>query len=304
MVKANAYGHGVREIAECLKNEDVTLGVATLDEAIALRRVWEGQILIVEPQRQIDLIKNGNFLFAVDELSAFEEVIQHDLTTNCYIKINTGMNRFGIKYDDRVLKKFARLAKKHHVRGLMTHFSNLEDEKFSKLQYDRFQKVKKMFPKDIVVSFGGSMVVESGFECDEVRVGLGFYGYGQRVLLPIMEIKSEVLKVLSLCEGEGLGYGNAFVAKNKTKIAVVGLGYGDGIRRDLSGFFVLVNGKRCRIVGNICMDCLFVDVTSVFCQQGDEVCFEDADKVSDFLKTIPYEVLTACSHIRCAVCIY
>lgn len=304
MVKADAYGHCVKTIAKVLKNEDVCLGVATVEEGVRLREFWKKDILVVEPVSHFEGVKKHKLLFAVDNLSSLYRAIIEKLNENCYIKINTGMNRFGVKYSDKVLGKMAGLAKKHKIRGLMTHFSCLDDEKFTLLQMERFEKVKKKFPANVSVSFGGSQVVTDGrLSYDELRVGIGFYGYGEENLMPIMSLKSQVLKVLELKAGESLGYDNAFVAEKKTRIAVVGVGYGDGIDRRLSGFHVYINGTPCEIVGKICMDCLFVRVDGR-CREKDEVVFENASVTAKHLGTISYEVLTRYSAFRGEVVVY
>jgi len=297
MVKANAYGHGLKEIANILKCENLKLGVATIDEALFLRKYYKGKILIVEPLKDFDKVKG--FEFCVDDLESFKEVINLGLDKKCYIKINIGMNRFGIKYDDvKTLKKVAMMAKKHNVKGLMTHFSYLDNEDYTQVQYNRFCKVRKFFPQDIKVSFGGSNVITKDFCFNECRVGIGFYGYENENVKPILTLKSSILRILELKDGEELGYGNRFISQGKTKVGVVAIGYGDGIIRALKDFYVYINGQKCDIIGNICMDCLFVDVTNTKAKVGDEVVFERADLTANHLNTISYEVLTNFSNVR------
>ena len=297
MVKANAYGHGLKEIAHILRCEKVKLGVATIREAKVLRKYFKGEILIVEPIKFFDEI--CDFQFVVDDYASVNEVVKRGLTEKCYIKINTGMNRFGFKYDDlKTLKKIAKQTNKIKFKGLLTHFSCLDNEEITAIQYQRFCKIRKLFSKNLSVSFGGSNVIDKNFEFDECRVGIGFYGYECENLKPIMEIKSNILKIVTLKDGEGLGYGNSFISQGKSKIGVVGLGYGDGIRRALKGFYVYVKGQRCDILGNICMDCFFVNLTDVEAKVGDEVCLENAEQTANYLNTISYEVLTAYSNLR------
>ena len=119
-----------------------------------------------------------------------------------------------------------------------------------------------------------------------------------------MSIKSQILGIKILQRGDELGYSSGYIADKMKQIAVIGVGYGDGIRRDLKGFYVLVNGRKCKIIGNICMDCLFADVTGVLCQAGDEVSFERADNMARYLGTISYEVLTSISNFRSEYVIY
>ncbi len=295
MVKANAYGHGLEEIAGLLKEENVKLGVANIDEAERVGRVFDGEILIVEPVCCFEKLKK-NHEFVVENIEQLKKVKKMNLLSNCYLKINTGMNRFGFDYNDvKNLKKASRLVKNCEYKGLMTHFSCLEDEMFSHLQYERFCKVRVLFG-DAKSSFGGSGAVK--FDADEYRVGIGFYGFEDKNVEPILEVRGEILKVFQLRKGETLGYNNVFVANEKMQVAVVSLGYGDGLRRDLRGFYVKFKGQNCQIIGNVCMDCLFIDVTEKGAKKGDFVCLERADLVAEKLKTISYEVLTSYSCLR------
>lgn len=298
MVKANAYGHSLEHIVPLLSKCDVKLGVATIDEAKKLRKIWTGKILVVEPIKSLKNLPE-NVEFCVEDFDVFVDVCKQNLQKKCYIKINSGMNRFGIKFDDsKLIKKFAKHAKKHGVKGLMTHFSYLDNKDLTQAQYNRFVKVKRFFNDNISVSFGGSNVCLYNFDYTELRVGIGFYGYENGCVQPIMKVKSQILRVIELNSGDEVGYSSGYVAAHKIKVAVVGLGYGDGIRRDLTGFYVYINGNKCQIIGNICMDCFFVDVTNIICHEGDEVLFERADVAAKHLKTISYEVLTSFSSLR------
>ena len=257
----------------------------------------KGKILIVEPLKNFDKVQG--FDFVVENLEAFNEVVKLGLSENCYLKINTGMNRFGFRYDDfKSLKKVAKIAKKSKIKGLMTHFSYLDDEEYTLLQYQRFCKVRKLFPKNINISFGGSNVISKDFCFNECRIGIGFYGYERGEVEPILSLKSSILRIIELKDGEELGYSNKYISQGKTKVGVVGIGYGDGLSRALKDFYVYVNGQRCDIIGNICMDCLFINVSEVEANAGDEVVFERADLTANHLNTISYEVLTNLSRVR------
>ncbi len=304
MVKADAYGHSVEKIVPLLSKFNVKLGVATLDEAIKLNEVWKGEILVVEPLKKFNNLPE-NVEFCIEDYCSFVEVQRLSLQNRCYIKINSGMNRFGIKCDEiKTLKKIAKVSKKKGIKGLMTHFSYLEDKETTFCQYEKFLKVRKFFASDIDISFGGSNTCLYNFDHTELRVGIGFYGYENNNVQPIVKVKSQVLRILDVKSGDKVGYSSGYVATGKQRIAVIGIGYGDGFRRDLKGFYVLINGHKCRIVGNVCMDCCFADATNVICSEGDEVLLERADVTAEYLKTISYEVLTGYSNLRADYQIY
>ena len=305
MVKANAYGHGVSEIAKILDDYDVQLGVATWDEAISLRLVWRKEILIVQPIDNLTKIEKSDFNFVLDNFDNVREAKERGLLSRCYLKIDCGMNRFGLKeYDIKTLKKISKFLKKENFLGILSHFPFLENEKITQVQYDSFLRIRKLFGKNVKISFGGSGVLKTNLDYDECRVGISFYGYGDEKVEPIMQLKSYVIKIKSLQNGEKLGYDCRYVADRDRRIAIVSVGYGDGIRRDLTGYNVKINGHDCQIVGNICMDCLFVDITGKFCQEGDEVVFYNASQTSKYLNTIPYEVLTGYSNFRGETIVY
>jgi alanine racemase len=140
---------------------------------------------------------------------------------------------------------------------------------------------------------------------DAVRLGIGIYGYGnfdgyQDVLKPALELKSQISVIKLVGKGETIGYGRTYEAKDVMKIAVLPIGYFDGISRNLSNNGdVLVAGKRAKIVGRICMNSMMVDVTGIKCAVGDEVILIGtqgndkiwADEIAEKIGTIPHEVL-------------
>ena len=296
MVKADAYGHGIKNIVSVLKKEDVCLGVATLEEGQRLRKIWKKDILVAEPTKDVEHIACENFLFCVDDFETLKKCKRVGILNRCYLKIDVGMNRFGVPCENvKLLKKMARLLKKEEFKGLMTHFPSLSDEEQTKEHYKKFCKIRKWF-KGSKACFGGSFVCNYDFEYDELRIGIGFYGYGHENLKPIMQVESEILKVIRLKKGEKLGYDGAFIADNDTDVGVVGIGYGDGVDRGLTNFDIRVNGVKCQIVGKICMDCMFVDLSRTTAEIVDIL--TDVEDMSKTLQTIPYEVLTRLTALR------
>ena len=299
MIKANAYGRGISEIVEILKDEDVKLGVATIDEAKDLRKIWHKEILIVEPVSDFSQLED--FQFVVDSIEGLKTAQFLGLNKNCYLKINIGMNRFGISLNDRkLLKKIAKIEKKEQIRGILTHFPSLEKEEETKRQYKNFLKIRKIFGDlNLSISFGGTDCYKYDFACDEHRVGIGFYGYGMDNVKPIMSLESQIIKIFELKKGERLGYDGAFEAKYNMKIGIVGIGYGDGIDKKLTGAKVKINDSYCEILGKICMDCFFVDLTNAKAKVGEvATIFDDASYFAEYLNTIPYEILTRCTSVR------
>ena len=133
-----------------------------------------------------------------------------------------------------------------------------------------------------------------------VRVGYYLYGYGMRGLKPVMKIQGKVIKIIDCKKGEYVGYGNKSKLISDKKIAMVPIGYADGVMRRLSNNYnVKINNMPCKIVGNICMDMCMVDISNVTCNVGDNVILMDnALQIAKLVDTSPYEVLTSFNMLR------
>ena len=149
------------------------------------------------------------------------------------------------------------------------------------------------------ICFGGSGIFDYDFNFDILRLGIGLYGYGNKNLKPVMSIKSYVCKIFYAKKGEFVGYGKKYRVAKDGFFAVVPVGYGDGLRRNLSGkFCVKIGGKIFRAVGNICMDAFFVKIDETV-RVGDEVeIMENAQNFAKKCGTISYEILTGFSNFR------
>lgn len=295
MVKANAYGLGMKEICEFLKNKVDFFGVASYDEAVKVRELINTPILIATTQRDIQKCKEHGFHFIVDNFLDLELSKQCEALNLVHIKLNTGMNRYGFDCEDKhVIKKLKLALKNQKIAGICTHFYNLSDKKTTKKQYLKFRKIKKFLNVDCITHFGGSGVINYDFDYDMIRVGIGIYQNPNQVL----RIYSHIEKINTYSRGE-LGYEGKFKITKDTKIAILPIGYADGLLRSFSGLSVKINGKDCKIVGQICMDCCFVDVTKINCKVGDKVSvLPDLKKASLHTKLTEYEILTGFSKIR------
>ena len=289
VVKANAYGHGAVETAKALNAVGVcSFAVATIDEGIALR--WEGicgKILILgytDPERAEEL-KKCELCQTIISLPYADALKRREQGLQAEVKIDTGMHRQGVRWDQfRDLKRLF-LDPAFHICGMYTHFcaadsQEVQDILFTKEQIGRFEEVVKYLrseqipipPLHMQSSYGLANYPE--LVCDYARIGILLYGSLSsdrdevRVEIPVkpvMEIKARVTSVRELWEGEEAGYGRAFQAERKTKLACISVGYADGLPRALScgKGEVLVHGKRVPLVGRICMDQALIDVTEI-----------------------------------------
>lgn len=303
MVKANAYGHGIKEIVNILKGRVGAFGVVNIEEALKVREVDKSTpVIIFSECDNIELALKNNVSLSIISIKSLKNIIK--ISKKCKIKpklhlnINTGMNRFGIKTHEDFYKIISILRKNQiQLKGLFTHFSSLTtDENYTIKQREILQSFIDLLPQDfkpiIHVGGGNSLLKEKGFEM--YRVGMFLYGYGHSGLLPVMSIRSKIIALQDVKKSEHVGYMASFTATQDMRVAVVPLGYDDGVKRGLSNnFCVKVRGEICRNVGKICMDCFMIDVSNVKAKIGDEVeVLWNASEWCDFLNTTEYEILT------------
>ena len=331
VVKADAYGHGALEIARRLVELGVDyFAVATLDEAIELRCggiTTPILILGYTPPECAKMLADNDItqcVYSPEYADSLESYLQKTGSKiKIHIKLDSGMGRIGFScFDaDRTIKEVLSVASEScfDVEGIFTHFAVADGgekgKEYTKAQYERFISVVNSL-QSLGVSFkirhcanSATVIDYPEMALDMVRLGIALYGLmpsSETVkvlsLKPAMTFKSIITAVKNLEIGRSVGYGCNFTAKTTRKIATVAAGYADGFERHNTGSFVLVNGKRANIVGNICMDQFMIDVTDIDCSMGDEVIlFGDAegqlsaDTVAEKCKTISYEIVCAVS---------
>ena len=323
VVKADAYGHGV-DVAELLQDEGVPyLGVAFLDEAIALR------------QKGID--RCDLFILGHTGEDQIPELVEWDVTPGVYqyefakalsdycvangsvhpvhIKVDTGMGRIGFRWDEAAeeIEKVAALPG-IRIEGLYTHFATADaaDKDFTHLQLTRYaQVVKALSDKGIEIPLKHVENSAAIIDFDKtvfnmVRPGIILYGHypsdevkkDKLALKPVMSFKTKIVHIKTIHEGDSVSYGRRFIAERDRRIATLPVGYADGYTRMLSGkgAEVLINGKRAPVVGNICMDQCMVDITDlegVSLYDEVELFGENlpAEELAEKLETISYELL-------------
>ncbi len=321
VIKANAYGHGIKEIAKFFVNrlKVKTLGIARVNEGIFLRKsgIKFTSLIILGGfgKGEIDDIVKYNLepaVFSIDEIYKLGNIAEkNNKKINVHLKINTGMNRLGVKPQEaldliKCIKKFKNLK----LKSVYSHLANadINNDNLTLKQYNLLLSLKDKL-KDVFFHLANSAaILKYPFTYfDAVRPGIMLYGsfmdkkikekYG---LKPVMTLKSRIINIIDLKKGDRVSYGGLYKAKNNEKIAIIGIGYGDGLRRELSNnWYVLIKGKKAKIVGRICMDLTAIKVTSDV-KIGDEVLILGKDKYGEIsaedmaekLNTISYEVFT------------
>jgi len=324
-VKANAYGHGMMEIARLLQEEGVDfLGVAHPHEGVQLRDAGvEAPILVLSSffPEEAEYIVSYNLHQSVESLALCRvlDKVAKQLGKKAFIHINvdTGMGRLGVLPEE--LPKFLAEAselKNVEICGLYTHFSSAEsDEDFTLAQLSLFNELLNTLsaqgyrPPLIHAANSAATVRFPQTHFDMVRVGLLIYGIspirGQPLPLPLrpaLSLHTKILSLRHLPEGTSISYNHTYTLKRSSIIATVPIGYGDGYIVQYSNkAHVLVRGKRCPVIGRICMDLLLIDVTDVegvqigdtvtlIGKQGDERI--SVEELAHLIDITPHQVTT------------
>ena len=305
MVKANGYGHNAVAVAQILSNYVDYFGVNNIDEAIELRQNGiKNNILVVGVFEKEDIANAYDYdiELTVDNAFRLDEIIESNLAIKVHIAVNTGMNRLGFCVNDISDVVFRCKNSNVILVGIFTHFATADmDKEYFDYQIKSFnQALSLLDTKGIIIHASNtSGLSDKRVHYDMVRIGIGLYGYGNKNLLPVMKVKSKVVAIHKISKGERVGYSNGYIADEDCYIAVVPLGYADGINRHIARrVYVRINGKLYLVASNICMDMFMVKVDKDVKLFDEVVVMDNADIWAKELDTIPYEVLTGFEHRR------
>ena len=322
MVKAFSYGSGDVEVARLLQYQNVDyLAVAVADEGVELRKAGiEVPIVVMNPEEHsfqniIDYRLEPN-IYDRQLLKDLEKTVIRNAIQNfpVHLKIDTGMNRLGFKSEQEIETVINDISQGNTFK-ILSVFSHLaasdesDFDSFTNEQFNRFEVLSKIITEAFSYKIDRHMLNSAGIErfpenqMEMVRLGIGLYGVSATGL-PLENIstfKSTVSQVKKVKPEETIGYGRKGEVEKESEIAIVPVGYADGLDRKLSNRNgkAFINGSRVSIVGNICMDMLMLDVSGKNVKPGDEVEFFGPHiSVSEVAKksgTIPYEILTGIS---------
>ncbi|MGN0352213.1 MAG: alanine racemase [Roseburia sp.] len=300
VIKTDGYGHGAIEIAETIEPLDYIFGfaVATVEEGVVLRRHGVKKPILVLGYvfpDEYEMLLSNELRPAVFTLEMAEELSETAvrLGVDCpvHLKIDTGMNRIGMKVNEKSVELVEQISKLPHMilEGIFTHFARA-DEKDKTVAYHQLELFQKMIAmleeKGITIPYhhcsnSAGIVEMKEANMDIVRAGITLYGLWpsdevekSRIdLKPVLSLKSHVAYVKTLEPGESISYGGTYVTTTKEIIATIPVGYGDGYSRALSNQgYVLIHGKKAPVRGRVCMDQFMVDVTDIpDVKIGDEV---------------------------------
>jgi len=322
MVKAFAYGAGSVEVSKALQQSGLVdyLAVAVADEGVELRKAGITlPIIIMDPElAAMDLILENNLEPNVYSFQSLQNVLQAARQKGLenypiHIKIDSGMHRLGF-YQEQIPALIEQITAQNvvKVQSVFSHLAGSDEVQFDAFTLDQIhyfdtcaEALKSGLQYPIIKHICNSAGIErfTEYQFDMCRLGIGLYGFSfaGAKLRNVCTLKTTILSVKTVKKGETIGYGRHTTLEEDRQIAVIPIGYADGFDRRFSNYGgeVLIRGKRCPVVGNVCMDQAMIDVTGTDAQVGDYVeVFGDhlgLQELADKLGTITYEILTSVS---------
>jgi alanine racemase len=324
VIKANAYGHGMVEVARSLAAKVDSMGVAVLEEGILLRQLGiQTPILVMGGiwGEQVPLYLDYDLTFTASSVERLEQINQAAAAAGkkakVHLKIDTGMERIGVHYYSAQTLQEAALKCSHvDVEGIFSHFANADSTNLThaRLQLERFNEVLRYYEKQSIptpmrhMANSGAILQLPDSYFDMVRPGILLYGVypSQEVprtfdVKPALAWKSRVVYFKVVEPGHPVSYGSSWQSDHPVRVVTVPVGYGDGYFRSMSNKAqVLLHGKKYPQVGNICMDQMMVNIEGDSAFNGDDVILlgeengqaVTAEDLAVWADTIPYEILT------------
>jgi len=327
MVKAFSYGSGSYEIANELQFHNVDyLTVAYADEGVELRKAGISlPIMVMNPDEQsFDSILKNKLepeIYSLRVLKLLETAIEQHITdenhkVKIHIKLDSGMHRLGFEADD-LAELVSRVKKNQNIviQSVFTHLAASENalfDEFTNHQIQLFNEMSEFLIKETGYNILKHILNSSGIhrfpdaQCDMVRLGIGLYGIAsdvneQKKLNNVGTLKSIISQIKHIHKNESVGYGRNWIAQRDSVIAIIPIGYADGLNRKLGNGKgkILIKNNFAPIIGNICMDMCMIDITDIQANENDEVIifneYHTVIEIAKSLDTIPYEILTGIS---------
>lgn len=312
VIKANAYGHGMLDVATQLEDADM-FAVAMPEEAYALRAAGCSKAIIVlhgfKDADELKRFSKLNLSSVIHQQAQLDILLENNISPaiDAWLKVDTGMHRLGIPMD-RVDDFFGQLRNNKNVANvfLMSHFANADDlgNELNNKQLNNFLKVTNDIEVDCSMANSAAIMRLPKSYFEVVRPGIMLYGSSpfdtisaaELGLQAVMQFESSLLDIKVIKAGESIGYGSTYTCDTDKTVGLVAAGYGDGYPRHAGiGTPVWINNKCCELLGRVSMDSLCIDLTTVDASLGDRVVLWgnelSVDKVAAASGTIAYELL-------------
>ena len=324
MVKASSYGAGDMEVAQMLQKQGVAyLAVAFADEGVALREggITMPTVVLNADDASFDTMIAHSLepeIYSFRSLSSFVQAVERAGEQNypIHLKIDSGMHRLGFEESDvkALNEALARAGQSVRVASIFTHLCVADDtaqDNFSKEQISKFDHISSAIMTELPyqplrhAAASEAMLRFEEARFDMCRLGIGLYGFSTiagEALEPVSTLRTRIVQIRTLHNGDTIGYGRNGKIEKTSRIATIPVGYADGLNRHLGNgaWEMIVGGKRAKTIGNICMDSCMIDITDIEgVEEGDIVEIISAEKgntaadMASVLGTIPYEILTS-----------
>ena len=303
VVKADSYGHNGKEVIKSIIDGGCNyLAVSSLDEAMEIRENFDIPILClgIINEKYMDVCSKNNIDVTVTNFEYLDKIKNYNL--NIHLKIDTGMNRLGIK-EKSEFDKIVKMIKTSNLKlkGIFTHIYKASDQKATDNQIEKFKEITSSIDLKTIdmVHIPQSDTLLNHEKIDFVngcRLGIIMYGLtpNNLDLKNTFEFCSEVVEIKKLKKGETVSYDGIYKAEKDEIIGIVSAGYADGINRKLSGAYIYINDKKYQIIGKICMDMFMVKIDETVKLYDKVYIYKDIPHImylSNYLETIPYELL-------------
>lgn len=301
VVKADTYGHNSNEVIKSIIDGGCNyLAVSSLDEALEIRKDFSIPILClgIIDTKYIDICIENNIDITIPSLNYFREI--KDKKVTCHIKIDTGMNRLGIKEKYEVNEIF-NTPSNITIKGIYTHIYEATNKENTNKQITKFKELTSDIDLNSIemvhIAQSDTLINYQKLDfCNGCRLGIIMYGLtdSNLELLDTIELCSEIIDIKHLKKDETVSYNGTYKATEDELIGIVSIGYADGVNRHLKGAYIYINDKKYEIIGNICMDMLMVKIDESVNIHDKVYIYKDINHIkylSNYLDTIPYELI-------------
>ena len=293
VVKADTYGHNSEEVVKAIIDGGCNyLAVSSLDEALEIRKHFSIPILC------LGIIDSKHIDITIPNIEYFNEI--KDTNVVAHIKIDTGMNRLGIKEKDE-LDEIFNTNNNINIKGIYTHIYEADNIETTNKQIDKFKEITNDIDLNNIdmVHIAQSDTLVNYPKIDFTngcRLGIIMYGLTDTnlELLDTIQLISEIIDIKRIKKNETVSYNGTYKAEEDELIGIVSIGYADGVNRHLKGAYIYINDKKYRIIGNICMDMLMVKIDESIKVHDKVYIYKDINHIkylSNYLETIPYELI-------------
>ena len=303
VVKADSYGHNTEKVVKAIIDGGCNyLAVSSLDEALEIRKYFDIPILClgIIHSKYAEVCEKNKIDVTVTNLDYLKQIKNYKL--NIHIKVDTGMNRLGLKNKEEFDNIINELENSNlNLKGIYTHVYKANNKKIIEKQINKFKAITNNIDLNKIeivhIAQSDTLINYPKIDfCNGCRLGIIIYGLNDNSLnlKSTFSLISEIIEIKRIKKGDEVSYNGKYKAKKDETIGIVSIGYADGVNRKLTNSFVYINNKEYKIIGSICMDMLMVKIDDSVKLSDKVYIYKDIEHIkylSMYLKTIPYELI-------------